>query len=109
MRAAMDELRDQVRADVSTPFPPASSPGEPPHLRSGDYQASVVSVVAASVSGKSITGRVGSDSPYARRLEFGFVGVDSLGRNYNQAPRPHLRPALERMKRRIGKVIAQGA
>ncbi|MGV9878670.1 hypothetical protein [Streptomyces sp. NPDC003006] len=29
-----------------------------------------------------------------RRLEFGFVGVDSLGRHYNQRPFPHLRPAV---------------
>ena len=33
--------------------------------------------------------------PYARRIELGFVGVDSLGRHYNQAPRPYLRPALD--------------
>jgi hypothetical protein len=38
---------------------------------------------------------VGTDSPYGRRLEYGFVGRDKLGRVYNQAPRPHLRPALD--------------
>jgi len=38
---------------------------------------------------------VGTDLPYAKRLEFGFVGTDSLGRVYNQAPRPHFRPALD--------------
>jgi hypothetical protein len=27
------------------------------------------------------------------RLEFGFVGVDSIGRHYNQPPFPHFRPA----------------
>lgn len=37
---------------------------------------------------------VGSDVPYARRLEFGFVGVDKRGRHYHQAPQPHWRPAL---------------
>lgn len=38
---------------------------------------------------------VGSYSPYARRLEFGFVGVDSLGRHYNQPPFPHFGPAAD--------------
>lgn len=37
---------------------------------------------------------VGSDVPYARRLEFGFVGVDKRGRHYHQAPQPHWRPAM---------------
>ncbi len=38
---------------------------------------------------------VGNDQPQGPRLEFGFVGADKLGRIYNQAPRPHLRPALD--------------
>lgn len=37
---------------------------------------------------------VGNDSPQAYRLEYGFVGTDSLGRAYNQPPYPHFRPAL---------------
>ena len=37
---------------------------------------------------------VGSDSPYARRIELGFTGHDSLGRYYDQAPRPYLLPAF---------------
>lgn len=35
-----------------------------------------------------------TDAPQGRRLEFGFVGVDSLGRHYNQPPFPHVQPAL---------------
>ncbi len=38
---------------------------------------------------------VGSNLEYARRVELGFVGKDKLGRHYNQAARPYLRPALE--------------
>ncbi len=33
---------------------------------------------------------------YAMRIEFGFVGVDSLGRHYNQAPRSFVRTTLDR-------------
>ena len=38
---------------------------------------------------------VGSGEPYGRRLEYGFVGVDALGRNYSQAPQPHVNPAAD--------------
>lgn len=38
---------------------------------------------------------LGTDLPYGRRLEYGFVGADSLGRMYNQPPFPHVQPALD--------------
>jgi hypothetical protein len=37
---------------------------------------------------------VGTNLVYARRIEHGFVGQDSLGRSYNQAPKPYLHPAF---------------
>ena len=37
---------------------------------------------------------IGTDLPYGRRLEFGFTGTDSLGRNYAQPPFAHVQPAL---------------
>jgi hypothetical protein len=37
---------------------------------------------------------VSGDIPYAKRIEFGFVGVDKLGREFHQAPRPFMRAAL---------------
>jgi len=33
---------------------------------------------------------------YARRLEYGFSGPDSLGRVYNQPPQPYVRPVANR-------------
>jgi len=46
-------------------------------------------------------GAIGTNVEYARRLELGFVGTDSLGRTYNQKPRPHLIPAYERHRLKI--------
>lgn len=40
---------------------------------------------------------VGSDAPQAHRLEYGFIGTDALGRVVEQQPRPHFRPAFERI------------
>lgn len=34
-----------------------------------------------------------SSAPQSARLEFGFIGTDSLGRYYSQSPLPHVRPA----------------
>jgi hypothetical protein len=39
--------------------------------------------------------KYGFEPPYARRIEFGFVGTDSLGRHYHQAPEPYMRPAFD--------------
>lgn len=36
----------------------------------------------------------GTNLEYARRIEFGFVGKDILGRTYNQAAKPYLYPAF---------------
>lgn len=38
---------------------------------------------------------IGTDAVQARRLENGFVGVDSLGRHYNQPPYPHWGPMAD--------------
>jgi HK97 gp10 family phage protein len=38
---------------------------------------------------------VGTDLPYAKRLEFGFADKDKLGRVYNQAAHPYFRPPLD--------------
>ena len=39
--------------------------------------------------------KVAPDTPYARRIEYGFVGPDSLGRQYHQAAQPYMRPAFD--------------
>lgn len=41
------------------------------------------------------TADIGTDLAYARRVEEGFVGTDSLGRVYDQPGQPYLGPALD--------------
>jgi len=50
-------------------------------------------------------GQVGTNLEYARRLELGFVGIDAKGRKYDQAPRPYLRPALEKNRENIKRLF----
>ena len=49
---------------------------------------------------------IGTNVKYARRIEYGFVGRDRLGRNYNQSAQPYLRPGYEQQKDRIARIIA---
>lgn len=41
----------------------------------------------------------GTDVEYARRIEFGFMQADALGRHYNQPARPYMRPAYDGKKK----------
>lgn len=69
-----------------------SRPGEAPRMVTGNLIRSLK--VEVKVTKKGVVGILTSDSPYAMRLEYGFFGVDSLGRFYQQAPRPFLRRSI---------------
>jgi len=60
----------------------------------GDLKRSIgVSIKRGKSGGKRIEVRAGSNLPYAKRHEFGFIGPDKLGRRFNQPANPALRPA----------------
>ena len=61
-----------------------------------------------STGGGGVTARVFSDAPQARRLEYGFVGVDSLGRHYRQPPFPHVEPAWRKTRPGFVQALADG-
>ncbi|WP_323178614.1 HK97 gp10 family phage protein [Streptomyces sp. NBC_01381] len=84
MRHGAKALVVQVQRNAS------GRPG--PRVITGKYRASWQSDVHR--AGPVIVAEVGTSAPQGRRLEFGFVGVDSLGRHYNQPPFPHLGPAV---------------
>ena len=72
----------------------AAASGRPgPRAITGDYRRSWQHEYRG--GGGSFTSMVGTSAPQGRRLEFGFHGQDSLGRNYNQPPFPHARPAFD--------------
>lgn len=81
-------LQTKVKAYASKPR--TGPPG--PRIQTGDYVRSI-SLNMGLVAGNPVAA-VGTNKPQGRRLEYGFVGTDSLGRHYNQPPYPHFRPAL---------------
>ena len=58
-------------------------------VRTGGYRSRLYATV------QGYTLYVTSPDDFSNRLEYGFVGVDSLGRHYAQPPHPHFRPAAD--------------
>lgn len=75
----------------------AHASGRPgPRAITGDYRRSIT--MQMEESGAVAVAHVGTNAPQGRRLEYGFVGTDSLGRHYNQPPYPHWSPAIEEIE-----------
>jgi hypothetical protein len=93
MRAVMHAaLMVQTRTQANASLPASGPPG--PRAITGDYRGSW-GVTQPTVTSGGFAATVATNKPQARRLEYGFVGVDARGRHYNQRPYPHLRPAVE--------------
>lgn len=88
-RAAALPVLNQVRITVP-------EGGKTPY-KTGTYRRSFA-METVEKSSERCRVEVGTDAPQARRLEYGFVGADKLGRVYNQAARPHIRPAFDENK-----------
>lgn len=67
-----------------------------PRAVSGDFNRSIVGdfEIGAGV----VFGQIGTNAAQGRRLEYGFVGADVLGRVYNQPPYPYLQPSVPAVK-----------
>jgi hypothetical protein len=94
MEEVMQFLEKFTVSIVSDPWPPASDPNTPPHLRTGVLRASIGHDVQ--ISPGRVTGRLGvrqgPADEYALPLELGHDNV---------APRPFLRPTLLLNRRAI--------
>lgn len=75
----------------------AKASGRPgPNAPTGDYRRSWT--VSSGKRGATHEAVVGTAKPQGRRLEYGFVGIDSLGRHYNQPPYKHVDPAKRELE-----------
>ena len=78
----------------TSPKTPASKPGEPPHRRTGTLSRSITHEVTKD------TARVGTNIKYAKALEVGYAPN-------NLAARPYLRPAVNKNRRQIKKLLGK--
>lgn len=78
----------------------ASAPGEAPAIQLGLLKRSIA------VELDEIQAYIGVRGvPYAKRLEFGYVGTDSKGRVYNQAARPFFNVTYEEHREYIKRLL----
>jgi len=88
-------LQTAVRSHAREPrtaFRPGQ-PGEGPRLLTGGYLRTINRRTHHTAS--TSTSEVGSNDDRARRLEMGFTGTDSLGREFDQQAYEHFGPGLD--------------
>jgi hypothetical protein len=66
-----------------------------PNAPTGDYRGSWNALPTHEGVAGGVSWSVGTDRAQAARLEYGFVGPDSLGRVFHQDPLPHMGPAYD--------------
>lgn len=92
----LDKQLDLVRrenAEILLRKIQANASGRPgPNVITGAYRASW------HIEEEGDSTVVTTGAPQAARLEYGFVGVDSIGRHYNQPPFPHMNPAADEIE-----------
>lgn len=96
--AAGQRRRSDTRSPDDPKYTKPSTTYQGPRRVTGEYHGSIKKWIYQ--EGTSLVGVVGTDEPYGRRLEYGFVGVDSYTppRFYNQGPFPHFTPAFEHVQ-----------
>lgn len=77
-----------------------------PNVITGQYRASWD--VRVRIEAGRVAAEVFTDAPQARRLEYGFVGVDAAGRHYRQPPFPHVEPAFRQTEPQFVQALADG-
>ncbi len=88
------ESLSQAGPTKTNPQTPASSPGEPPHRRTGRLARSITHEVTP------MTARVGTNVKYGKYLETGAPSI-------KLEARPYLRPAVYKNQRTIKKILSR--
>lgn len=82
------------------------------HLRDSIHaelvESSDTRIVAAVTPAYEEGNEYGFEPAYARRIEYGFVGADRLGRVFHQAAQPYMRPAFDAKQGEAREAIKDG-
>jgi hypothetical protein len=74
-----------------------------PNIVTGTLRRSIRSTGVVKLAGGWTT-TVGPTAVYGRRVELGFSGRDSLGRQYNQPAYPYFGPGVKEVRLRVGEI-----
>lgn len=101
-------VTNQVKILITQTFPPQSSPGTPPHLRTGGLRKSYKFQVNPAEGGRVASVSIYSDrtviQPVPPNREVVYASYLEFGTSKMRA-RPHLRPAVESVRPFIGGII----
>lgn len=85
----------------------ASSPGDPPAVLRAQLKTSFQ--VEFEEDGDTYRGYIGPvNVPYAKALEFGFVGKDRNGKQHNLLPRPYMFPTYHEQRENLMDILKRG-
>lgn len=82
----------------------SSGPGEAPAVLFSNLITSITHEITVDTRFE-VTAMVGTIMEYARRLEFGFLDTDSLGRKYNMPARPFFRTTYLQQREKIKAIL----
>jgi hypothetical protein len=89
VEALMPAVVEKSAADLVALTQQNASGRPGPNAPTGDYRGSWRVEKCTTPTPGTVSRSVGTDRAQANRLEYGFVGTDSLGRTYDQPPYPH--------------------
>lgn len=96
LTAAALTIENHSRRSISEGYPPASIPGEPPHVRTGALRNSVTHEVGDFEE----IARIGTNLPYGRHLELGTKHMPA---------RPWLRRAFAETRAAVARIFEAAA
>lgn len=96
-------LRASLVATINAPPPVADKTRE--GASTSYNEAAIIGVISNAKDGDRVL--LSYTMKYARRLEYGFVGTDSLGRTYNQPPLAWNRLAAAQWSRLVSESAAE--
>jgi hypothetical protein len=89
-RAGAGMLVDEARMLV-----PVDTGNLQQHIHANELEDTPTRQILQVVPFDEAANEYGFDPAYARRIEYGFIGTDKLGRQYHQAAQPYMRPARD--------------
>ena len=97
-REGADLLKEAIQANMRGPMPPKAGGSDPAYRTGNLYDSVKMKILSGSIGLGRWNYEISMDSgqaPYARRIELGFTGTDSIGRSYNQPPYPYFHKGVE--------------
>lgn len=99
---ALQVIRKEI---VTDPFLPVVSGRYKNSIQGKSNKGIDESIYNVTSNPTDVVGVVGTNVPYAKRLEYGFNGNDSLGRKINQTPGGYFERGFKKAKTKVKLVI----